>query len=512
MKSFSKILCLVLACLMVAVCFASCNGDKETSTDTKKPSTGSDTVDETGRNAIKDNVPTDLNYGGKQDVTFLYRNDVDLWKYELACEELLNDTLYDAIHYRNIDVENRLGVNIKTIGLDGSYSIISTWNQALSTSVLTNTGDYDGAAIYASQSSALAKDGIYYDFNMISKEYGNGYVNLEKPWWNQTLVSELTTYGSLFFLAGDMLISETAQGYCLFFNKDLFNEKFPDAGITSLYQTVKDGKWTIGLLTDYVSQVWDDNNSNGVIDDGDVMGWSALGGPADGGMDCWIYSLGLNITEMNAFGEPELALISNPNTIPAYEAVKKLYIGTQGSYGSSGLTAKCTETSLQNGNELFGRVYLNHGASMRESTVNYGVLPMPKYEEDQEDYRTIFCNNSSFLVLCSNLTDEKAEVVGATIELLAATSYKDVTPTYYSTVLQGIYSKDQPDAEMYDLILKSFVADFGFAYSTKSIAGVGSIFRDVSASADIQQKIDSNKTAYESALADLLTALESVSG
>ena len=101
-------------------------------------------------------------------------------------------------------------------------------------------------------------------------------------------------------------------------------------------------------------------------------------------------------------------------------------------------------------------------------------------------------------------------MMSAVLELLAATSYKQVIPTYYSTVLQGMYSKDQPDAEMYDLILDSFVADFGLAYGTRSIGNINHLFRDMSASYDIQSTIDSNKSAYEAALADLLAALEAI--
>ena len=511
MKMLTKRCSLLLACLMMLLCFASCQGNKETEKESATKPT--ETEEETGRNAIKDGVPANLNYGGKETVTFLYRNTGGVWIYELACEELMNDALYDSIHYRNIDVENRLGVKIQTVGQTANWGAeVAAWNKTLSTSVLTNTHDFDGAAIYASQSSALVKEGIYYDFNKISTDYGDGYIDLSKPWWNQTLVDELTTYGALFFLAGDLLVSETAQGFCLFFNKDLFNEKFPSVGTNALYQTVRDQKWTIETLTDYVSGVWDDTNSNGIIDDGDVMGWNGLGGVSDGGMDSWIYALGLNITKPNAYGEPEISIIYDPDTVPAYELVKKLYMETKGSYGSSDLTTVCTETLMKNGNLLFDRVTLNEGAGMRDSAVNYGVLPMPKLNEEQEEYRTIFCNNASLLVLCSNLTDEKAKIVSALIELMSASSYKTVTPVYYSTVLQGIYSKDQADAEMYDMILKSFVADFGFAYSTMSLNEVGSIFRDVSKTCDIRTKIESKKQSYETALEQLLKALDEVSG
>ena len=498
-----------MALMMLVPMLVACGGgENETTAPSVQTTAPTDNDEETGRNAIKDNAPTGALYGGET-VTFFQRDNNDLYKYEIACEELLNDKLYDAIHYRNIDVETRLGVKIKTIGQP--YTVgKAEWDNTLSTSVLTNTGDYDGAAIYASQSSPLAKDGIFLDLNTVSVEYGNGYIELSKPWWNQTLVNELTVYGALHFLAGDALITNTAQGYCLFFNKDMFNERFPDDKAAHLYSTVHDGKWTIDKLINYVSQVWSDSNSNGVIDDGDTMGWSARGGPADGGMDSWMYAMGLNVATMNEYGEPEISVIYDANTIPAYELVRKLHSGNDGAYGSSGLTAPLTDSIFENGKVLFIRHYLNAGSDFRESTVNYGVLPLPKYNEDQDDYRTIFCNNSSFFVLCSNLDEDRAEMMSAVLEVLAATSYKQVTPAYYSTVLQGMYSKDQPDAEMYDLILKSFVADFGLAYGTKSIGNINRLFRDVTTTFDIQSFIDSNKTAYDSALAELLLALEAI--
>ncbi len=504
-----KVLSLILALLMLVLCLASCSGGKDTTGAPESTDKPTESEELTGRDAEQDNIPADLSYGGET-VTFLYRNTEGPWLYELDCEELMNDTLNDAIHYRTIDVENRLGVDIKTIGQPVYVANCTEWNNALSTSVLTNTGDYDGAAIYTSQSSALAKDGIYLNMYSVSSEYGDGYINLEKPWWNQTLVDELTTYGALYFLAGDLLISNAAQGNCIYFNKDLFDEKYPNELSATLYQTARDGNWTIDKLISYVSGVWDDSNSDGVINDGDVMGWCDLGGGSDGDMESWIYALGLSITQTDAYGEPEIALLDNPNSRQAFEMLQKLYYGNDGTYGSSGLTSKTTETQFMNGNILFKRVYLSYGSKLRETDVNYGVLPLPKLNEEQEDYRTCFCNNSSTLIFCSNLSSERAAMLSAVAEAMASASYKNVIPVYYSTVLQGQYSKDPPDAEMYDMILKSFVADFGFAYSTVSLGGVGKLFREVGLSVDLQSQIDANRTRYNEALSDLLEALEAI--
>jgi ABC-type glycerol-3-phosphate transport system substrate-binding protein len=500
----ARILSLFLALLMLLSVLVAC-GDKPEET-TKGAETTAKVEEEDPRQLVKDTVPTDVNYAGET-VTFFVRNDTDIYKYEIACEELLNDTLYDAIHYRNIDVETRLGLKIKTIEQDGAWGKHTEWNNTLSTSVLTNTGDFDGCAFYLSTGSPLAKEGIYYNLMELTGET-DGYLNFEKPWWNQTIVNELAVYGSLFFAGGSLTLSEISGGTCLFFNRDLFNERFPDERDATLYQLVRDGKWTVDKLAAYVAQVWDDLNSNGVIDDGDVVGTRnhAIDGTSAGQMDAWIVAMGLKLTETDIYGEPTLALFNN-HTVPAYEAVRSVFGNNPGALlQKSGVV----ETAMENGNVLFYNRTFSFGATMRESTVNYGVLPIPKYDEDQEDYYTGFGNAASAVAICSNLDSYRAAMTSAVLELLSAESYKQVIPVYYGTVLQGQYSREQADAEMYNIILDSFVFSFGFAYSTQSLGAVGNIFRDLGPTFDIQNHIDSNKETWERKLEELLIALDAV--
>jgi hypothetical protein len=102
-------------------------------------------------------------------------------------------------------------------------------------------------------------------------------------------------------------------------------------------------------------------------------------------------------------------------------------------------------------------------------------------------------------------------MVSAVLEVLSAESYKQVIPVYYGTVLKGHYSREQADAEMYDLILNSFVFSFGFAWSTGSLGGISAIFRRLQSDYDIQNYIDSNKDSWNTQLANLLAALSEVS-
>jgi hypothetical protein len=164
--------------------------------------------------------------------------------------------------------KSRFGVEIEQIGQAGTYNVSDAWNSTLRNAVLTKSGDYDSAAIYASTGSALAVEGLYY--NVLDLPH----VNLDQPWWNKSIVNEVTLFDTLYYLAGDIAITEVAGGVCFFFNKDLFTELYQTQNI-DLYTMVEEQKWTIDKLHELVAGAWVDENSDGVISDGDTVGYGA---------------------------------------------------------------------------------------------------------------------------------------------------------------------------------------------------------------------------------------------
>ena len=487
---FTKLMCLALALIMTVACFAACGGNGD---DTTLP-TASGVKDETGRNAVKDTVPTNLNFNGET-VTFFVRDDNEMWKNEIDVEKTTNDTLFDAIYYRNATVEQRLGVTIEQIGQAGTFSVSDSWNSTLRNCVLTKSGDYEAAAIYASTGSALAVEGLYY--NVLDLPH----LNLDQPWWNQTIRDELTLFDTLYYLGGDIVVTQISNGMTLFFNKDLFTELYQTRNI-DLYQTVEDGKWTIDFMSELVSNAWIDENSDGVISDGDTVGFKNNATTnGDGGMDAWIPAMGVRLTTI-VDGYPELTFYDE-HTVEAFEKVKNLHINNPGSFVVSG----APNTGFSVGNQLFMRGSLNSGSNLRDMQDDYGVLPLPKFDEEQADYYTTFDNTSSLVVVLSTCT--ATDKVGATLELMGAEAYKQVTPAYFEICLQGKYSDEPQDAAMYDRIIKNFVFNFGFCYSTKSLDGIGSLFRNLTA--DIAQTYEANKIKYETALEDLIDKLDEIS-
>ena len=212
--------------------------------------------------------------------------------------------------------------------------------------------------------------------------------------------------------------------------------------------------------------------------------------------------MGIDITTM-VDGYPELTFYDE-HTVEAFEALRKLHLENPGTIIGGGNNPT---NDFVAGKQLFTRQFLNSGKILRSMSDDYGVVPLPKFDEAQEEYRTVAANVASLVVVLSTVKD--VDKVGATLELMAAESYKQVTPAFFDTVLKGKYSDSPDDAEMYDKILNSFTYNFGFCFSTISLGGVGSLFRELSK--DLSQQYESNKVKYQTGLDDLVDKLDEIS-
>lgn len=502
MKASVKLFSLLLALLILAMCFTACGGTTETETEPQGKETESETVVETEtedpRLAVKDDVPTDLNFANDPNntVTFLGRSGSDFWEHEIDVDEITDDSLWDAIYRRNQTVENRLGVTITVVNQECTFAARNEWFQTFRNAVNTKSGDFDAGAIYISQGAPLALEGMYY--NLI--DFPN--ISLEKPWWNQALREETTIFDTCFFLAGDIAVSSIAGTVGWFYNKTLW-EKLNPGQEYALYDYVDNGEWTVELMYDLMENVWEDTNASGVIDDGDVVGMAPGDTINQPGMDSWIPALGLNVTVMEE-GYPVLALYDE-RSVSAFEKVQDLFLNNPSTLKGSGYT----QTSFSSGNILFHRASLSYGTFLRDMKDPYGVLPFPKFDEEQKNYGTTISNGESMVALLSSLPDDRLDMVGATVELMGAESYKQVTPVFYDVMLKSKFSDSPRDAEMYDLILESVVVSFGYVYSTTSLNGIGSVFRDPSR--DFAQWYESNATQFETSLEILLDKLDELS-
>ena len=89
---------------------------------------------------------------------------------------------------------------------------------------------------------------------------------------------------------------------------------------------------------------------------------------------------------------------------------------------------------------------------MRNTDQEYGVIPMPKFDENQEDYRTLLHDQFSVVAIPTTVKDERLDMVSAVIEAMASASYKIVKPVYYEETLRTKIAQDPQSAAMMDTL------------------------------------------------------------
>ena len=114
------------------------------------------------------------------------------------------------------------------------------------------------------------------------------------------------------------------------------------------------------------------------------------------------------------------------------------------------------------------------------------------------------------VTILSTVEDERLDMVSATVELMAAESYKTVIPTYTEVVLKSKQANAPEDAEMVQTIIDSMVYSFGWIFSSTHMADMGKTFRVVDGSRDISNLYLSKKDAYEAAIEGLIDAFASL--
>jgi hypothetical protein len=96
---------------------------------------------------------------------------------------------------------------------------------------------------------------------------------------------------------------------------------------------------------------------------------------------------------------------------------------------------------------------------------SYGILPMPKYDEEQTNYYSHAHDQFAVYGIVSSVPTTEVDNIGAVLECMAIEGYRTVTPAYFEVALKGKYSKDPQSWEMLDKIVNNVKIDGGLLYT-----------------------------------------------
>ena len=459
-----RIIALLLALVTLTLCFAACaetvgsdettKGDEiaapvETEGETAPVETEPPT-DEWGRPYVESPTAEGTKLADGTVITVLMR-DSDTWNRELFSESETGDMLNDEIYKRNLKLEEDLNFKfefIKSASKEESQRTIIAEFEGGGPSGL------DLVMNYAYYSTGAALRNCYANLHTIDT------INLEHPWWNQTYVEAATIKDQLYFIIGDLTLSVVDRSLAIYYNATLANT----LQIGNLYDTVLDGSWTIDKLLEYTKDTWVDTNQSGTIDLPDNIGIiSILGSEA---YDGFLTAFGIDILSKNKDGG--LDIIWNPEKVSnAIDLQITLFNNNNGAFLHSNHSELCNK--FTNGESLFWlyTIYASSATnqSLRSMDDTYGLLPIPKYDADQQEYYTTAQDAYSIMSVMS--TSKQLSAVGTVFEEWNYRSYMDILPVYCEVIMKTRYLKDVESGMIFDLILDSIKFDTGMVYGSE---------------------------------------------
>ena len=481
-----KIIIITLMLIIVLILFAACaKTDDPTTSPTQNNSETSDinqqSVNEDSVNTEKENqrilpdVPAkDFE---KYEFTILGNSEQyhEHWySRDLFANEQNGDAINDAIYMRNRKAEDQYNINIKAVYAADPVG-------AAKKNIMANDDVYDLLSIQLEGTGRiLAQGGMLSDWNKVP------YVDLDKPWWDQNSRVHLSIGGKLYMTMGDLTVVDKDAVFIYLFNKDLIK----DLVLEDPYELVRSNKWTVDKIYVMSKAATADLNGDGVVDDHDRFG---------------------NLSENNSFYESVLAA-GEPFVKKDKDDIPYLNIDNQRLIQSvdKWITFQLDKTATMMAND-YGHLYpgnliwdkqlemltrkealflftgMNRVTMLREMECNFGIIPMPKLDEHQENFSNpvhTWC--ATTLSIPSSAID--IERTGIIVETLTAESYYTLKPAYYEISLKTKLARDEESGEMMDIIFASRTYDLGKVYNW------GGIYETV------KRLADAKKTDYISSI------------
>jgi len=359
------------------------------------------------------------------------------------------EVLGDAITKRNSALEQKYNIKINHMKVDDVVSKVRS-------SVMSGTVEFD--AIFASSSNlaTMAAEGLLYDLNSVER------FDFTKSYWDQNACEQLAMGGKLYFT--NCATNIHSIGWALFFNKYLIEEY----NLTSPYEMIANNTWTIDNWAAMVKSCNKDLDGDGQMTVADRYG--LLAGHTMGRM--LTFSSGIRSTTNDENGKPVVTLLNDKTKL------ETIYTKLAGVLSDTEYVC-CTECDHKEAHGyahkwayaryLFTQDYYLFTAQDAEDVQEFaqmehefGILPLPKYDENQEGYQTQYPALNNLFALPSLIVDE--ERTFNIIEDMNFYSNNLVYPVWFDVILTRRYARDDESEATLRTLRDNRVYDIGQAF------------------------------------------------
>lgn len=486
-----RMISLTMAALLLAGAMMSCSDAADPAKDTVTTAGVTEGV-VTEAPTIYDNLPKE-DFGGYE---FRVLNNTSNFAYtNFGLEGQTGEALDDVIFERNAKVEEALNIKLTITDMGWEDN-----QKAINTAVPAGEDAYD---IYFNELHFVlgqALNGYLLDYTDIDS------FNFDNVWWNKNAIESASIGESIYAAFGDLHLMYYECFFPIVFNKQILN----NLDLDDPYQLVNDGKWTLDAMMTMMMAAKQDVDGDGkwtVADQYPIGVW-------EHNVNGLLVSAGADV------------LTKNKDNIPVWEGLDEHFINVYDKLVTSAFADKTNNVAnasgfksengsevlhvmMQEGKVLFYIEPLGSVKKMRDVDYEIGVVPMPKYDEAQPEYRSyIYHGAGSMGIPKTNSDPERAGVI---CEYLAAYSHDTVRETYFNETLDFKYIQDEEGQKMLDIIFANGTVDLTAVYGwgTAMTTIRGQLFKGKT---DIVSVVEKRAAKIESGIADTVEALANVEG
>ncbi len=354
-------------------------------------------------------------------------------------ENMSSIVVDNAAYTRNVTVNELFNTKLTFEALDGNASGAAAFTTEISTTTLAGDGSYDLVVGQNYYTLPLVAEGMYH--NMKS----SNTFNWNAAWYHQSINDGGTINGKLWGASGSFVISQLAYAMACFYSKEVYQMNNFEY---DLYELARNGQWTYEIFYELVTAFGDTGDPStqtyGLI----RYDHAAIG---------TVFGMGVDFVSKDAYGKWTFDEFYTPRFEDIYEKVRSLF----NDYPAAMLDTSKVDIARSSIMQRTLFVQLSVDSLLTDDLLKpngnftIGILPMPKLDENQANYRTRVMREELFLIPSSADLERSALFT----EALNYTTYTIVNTAYWETALELRSSDTTDDMEMLGIIASTVHKD-----------------------------------------------------
>lgn len=427
-KTVSALLAAILFAAVLVSCGGKQHGAGKTSTDEPENTEPENIYRQDDGLPAKD-------YDGA-DFVFLTATDITGGEMTAMDSEEVSDPLESSIHLRTLYVEERFGINIS----DYRRHYSDTYN-AIYTSVNAQDNAFNACYGFITWMFPLALDGCFTGFGDIP------YIDLSKDWWDQSAKSAFSVGNRLFYMTGDANMFYNDYTWVLYFNKSILKDIQEDEP----YDLVDSGDWTVDEMFRLGVKAVKNLDSDPSIDPVyDRVGMVTHQYTAN----ALVYGCNELFFKKNADDLPEISFDSE-RFENVCEKITAMFHNDNFMYDTTGNNGDGAniEKVFSSDRALFCGEVLQCARRYRGMESDFGILPYPKYDAEQDGYVTYSLEMVYPVAVPSYFSGSELEDAGIILEAMQSASHGSLVKAYFDAALTSKrFLRDNRSEDMLKII------------------------------------------------------------